>query len=884
MKRIHKQFLFLYSVISITLLIFLLWIFREYDKGFGWSIDSLPVQLPMFAYLRDYVRNLFWGVDAESARHILYDSRIGLGGDALTFLSMWYLEPLSFTGVFFDNIHIEKAYDVLVLVRLYLIGLSFGIMCLYEHKENVYAITVGSLVYAFSGWTFFYIRHPVFYAGLIYLPILLISAKDTLKGKRGIPFIIIVALSAWTSYYYLYINTIILAFYCLSETFLDNENNDNRKRFLLLMRVAWRYILGVCMSMAVFLPNVLTFLNSDRTIKHLETGSMWRYETGWFHRVLAGLITTYYSAGHWLHNGFLPIGVLSLVLVCAFVRNKRFIIWSLLVAVGMAVPFFTYVFSGFSSIQFRWNYVIGLICAYAVVIFWNDRGQIGIKPVYYSIILIVFLMLPILYDDVNNKFYMEATLFLVLYLIPVTLYSLFHRKVDVLFFVIMLAFVVCNVVFDIRYNFMPEYGNYISEFVDSGESIACITDEPRKVSDKIDDMSFYRIDSPRLKVDNESSYVFLDYNGVSAYHNVLDGHVADFYHGLENVNTRLLDTIDHDSRTVLNEITSVKYFLAYKEDAAYVPYGYALYDSDGDVDIYRNEYALPIGYGYSEIIPESAYEQLTSLDKQSVIMKAAVVDEELPLEEYSASSSRIIQSDISYSFHGCEYDEQTHICKVTEPGGYLTVHYNNKEDSETYLRLSHLNIDDYYDVYWKIRVYNDSVDKIVELRSSSATYSYGNYDYMINLGYDSPEDTVNIAFPFICEFPVDEIEILHYPMADYPADATALRNKGLKNAVFENGYLEGDYTAEENELCVLSVPYSSGWTAYVDGKKQDIIRANIAFMGLLMTKGTHHIELRYVTPGLKTGIIVSLFAWLIFIIYLILSRKSEPPVESSTQS
>ena len=67
----------------------------------------------------------------------------------------------------------------------------------------------------------------------------------------------------------------------------------------------------------------------------------------------------------------------------------------------------------------------------------------------------------------------------------------------------------------------------------------------------------------------------------------------------------------------------------------------------------------------------------------------------------------------------------------------------------------------------------------------------------------------------------------------------------------------GNIKLSEDKLLVLSIPYNKGWTAYVDGKKRDLKRVNVTYMGLLMEKGVHTIRLKYETYGLKQGCFIS---------------------------
>lgn len=77
----------------------------------------------------------------------------------------------------------------------------------------------------------------------------------------------------------------------------------------------------------------------------------------------------------------------------------------------------------------------------------------------------------------------------------------------------------------------------------------------------------------------------------------------------------------------------------------------------------------------------------------------------------------------------------------------------------------------------------------------------------------------------------------------------------------------------DDNLVFFSVPYESGWKAYVNGKETDIEKVNVGFMAVLGNSGENEIEFVYTTPGLYLGIAVSLFAFLLFATYLFAVKK-----------
>ena len=59
----------------------------------------------------------------------------------------------------------------------------------------------------------------------------------------------------------------------------------------------------------------------------------------------------------------------------------------------------------------------------------------------------------------------------------------------------------------------------------------------------------------------------------------------------------------------------------------------------------------------------------------------------------------------------------------------------------------------------------------------------------------------------------------------------------------------------------------------VDGQPVESFRANRAFIGLEVPAGTHDVELYYITPGLKQGILLSGMGVISLTVLLIMYRK-----------
>ena len=77
--------------------------------------------------------------------------------------------------------------------------------------------------------------------------------------------------------------------------------------------------------------------------------------------------------------------------------------------------------------------------------------------------------------------------------------------------------------------------------------------------------------------------------------------------------------------------------------------------------------------------------------------------------------------------------------------------------------------------------------------------------------------------------------------------------------------LSGRIAVGGDRVLQIAVPYSDGWRAWVDGAEQPVFRCGGMYMGLNLTAGEHEIEMRYTTPLLVPGAVVSLSALALFL-------------------
>ncbi len=117
-------------------------------------------------------------------------------------------------------------------------------------------------------------------------------------------------------------------------------------------------------------------------------------------------------------------------------------------------------------------------------------------------------------------------------------------------------------------------------------------------------------------------------------------------------------------------------------------------------------------------------------------------------------------------------------------------------------------------------------------------------------------------------------------------DIEKLRRECADSFTVTRTGFESTITLDNPNLVFFSVPYDEGWSATVNGKEVEVERVNTGFVAVYAEAGDNEIVFKYTTPGLKLGIIVSIAALALFLIYLLcvyIYRKKHPHIPEPEQ-
>lgn len=908
-KRKLLEYFCVYTLIFIFIAGIAFFPFLEEEYCLIWKTDGMPQYLIWLQYTGQYIRDVLSNLLHGQFTLPMYDFSIGMGSDVRSFVKP---DPVNLLGVFMTGEEYSwQIYSLLTLFKIYLIGISFSCYGFYMKKKR-YNVLAGAVLYTFSSYTFYQIeRHPQFYMGIVLLPLLCIGLEQIMQKKKLLFYTFLVAVSLMTSYYFLFINTILMGIYVLLRIGSIYETHRIRNFFQILWRIIVSYLFGCGMAVVFFAPSIASFFLSARMssgTKAAAVGSFFTYGADRIVKLFLSLTAPVRDAG-----SLTSISVSALMLPALILLFGRKLKQQLTLKVGvivgvilLMVPLFGYIFSGFSTVNNRWSF--GFVFLLAIV-FMTEFDQLRSMPKKQYLI---FAAAVVLYGvcwmltDPGKILYAAAFILLAAALLLLGFFRLRSTKIPVRIQKGgMLLFLAVSVAANGYVTNSAAFGNLVDQFQNRHTANHYFTASRYQYVADIPDDSFYRIDTNMMYNNYNNTAVALDYNGISLYSSTIGSGTIRYFTESESIGISALNrTLFLDNRTSQEALACVKYFITTKDGSRYAPYGFTLdpelsAQSD-EYDIYVNEHPLSIGYGYDSVLSRTEYESLSALEKQQAQLKGAVLSDE-DMEDFDTfSKTEEIGSDISTGSieitgvdKHIERDGNTY--QVKKKAKYKTtvvdgkevetdvspkVHFrtSSKKGCEVYLRFKNLTTD--LAKRTDVNVYTDDIEKRAIVRSDKDTYGLGVNDYLINLGYYDSDETIEgtISFARKGSYTFEDMEIYYVSMDSYEEEIAARNASGLTDVTQSDNRITGTVDASGDQLLAFSIPYHVGWKAYIDGEESKTYRVNTLYMGVKVPAGTHTVTLEYTSPGTTVGGAVSAVCTLLFLGAVIVQwrRKRRP--------
>lgn len=914
--------LLLMYVLHFTLLFAVMWFFlytvpfARMGRNYIWTQDGMTQTFTGTVYLSKALRNGF--ADLFSGRgwtFPMYDFQ----SPTRTAVST---EPLQLLAALFPLERMEFAYNFLTALRFYLSGLAFLLLCWY-FELNPWGALAGAVTYTFCGYAvgFFGIGYGTFEATMILFPLLVFGAEKILRKKKPYCFIAVVCISVITSVYLAVMMGVLIILYALVRIPDLYEGQETKGKLRIWGSFLLCGFLGILLSGVVLIPSLL---------QNLSTGRIGRsvFKRGFLSEFLfygksyySGFLNYFLAVEKQIDDKetFLGFSLLTIPAIAQLFldrdrKSRTLRVLFVLLTLMLWIPTAAYILSAFNATFNRFCFAYALCVSFILAarlpdLIAESKEELAVTG---AICLSYFFVCRFITDQAYYQ--SDAMLLLMVGFAAVCAGRYIPRKQMALFFLILTCFsvyyaVYTNTVYErnpwnpvsvhiTRFNEVgrareyyerSEYGLIDASGVNSGES------------------GFYRACGDIAQRESISASFLYDINGLSFHNSYAYPAYMEWLSEMES--PRLMDNImdfGPIARTQLLSQLSVRYY-ALRNEGSIHPYGFtkageAVDNSSLGVTMYsvsrygdpvtheilENPYYLPVGYTYVAYTPRSEYLELHPVDREALQLSSLVLEEapkDLTIERAYAqtdSTADRLKTKI-VAMNGLRWENG--ILTVDYSGASMTLALDGGKNVEWYLRLVGLDLTGFENsTYCLITADAGNGESYACFTDTDYEYANGASTQLLDLGYSrARRENITIWFYMTGQAKLDDIEVWSRPMGRYAEQINALREESLENVAFNWRGLTGDITVSRDKMLCFSIPYDSGWTAYVDGQKTKLYQANTAFMAVELPVGYHTVELRYWTPGLTAGIAMSAAGVVGLAVMAVLRKKAKAVVCADRQ-
>jgi uncharacterized membrane protein YfhO len=100
-----------------------------------------------------------------------------------------------------------------------------------------------------------------------------------------------------------------------------------------------------------------------------------------------------------------------------------------------------------------------------------------------------------------------------------------------------------------------------------------------------------------------------------------------------------------------------------------------------------------------------------------------------------------------------------------------------------------------------------------------------------------------------------------------------LADETLSLSHFSDTRVKGNITALSDGMLYVSIPYSTNWKVFVNGKKGEILPIGGGMSGITLQKGVYEIEFLYINNAFNAGIVISVISLAVFTVHIIRFKR-----------
>lgn len=876
LKQFAKNNIYTFITGAVALFIILLVYFCFDIIPFGdrtvYRMDLYHQYGPLFSELYDRI---------TEGKSLIYSWNSGLGMPFLGNFYNYLSSPISLIVLIFGHKNTFEAVATVIAIKAVLSSMSMANYLKKSQKINSPLICAFGILYAFSGYFIAYYWNVMWIDAMYILPFVVLGIERIIdKGKSGL-YLISLVYCIFTNYY---IGFMVCIFSCLyflyyyacrfdtlkaksdeleSEYFIDKVKNlffvNSAVKFaaaslcagiiLLFMLIPTVFILGSSSATKGTFPSEFKFYFNifDFLANHI-----------------ASLEPTIRSSGDTvlpnIYCGTLTVLLIPLYIFSDKISAKEKIASTVLLIImflSFNINYLNFIWHGFhfpNDLPYRQSFMysfILVILAFKAIknIEFSDRKTI----IASGGGLIAFIVLV---QEITSKNANDTSVYLTIgfvLLFTVILGLLQSKKNQAFALSVMVA---CSVTAEAV---SASTDHYVANQTKSSFTIDY--DDFKSIQSTVHSESkdfFFREETTKSRARMDPCW--FGYNGISVFSSMAYEKVANLQKYIGLYGNKINSYTYNPQTPIYNSFFSLKY--VYDKNSYIGENDYYTKLAENDTFIaYQNNYFLNIAFPVSADVEQfNASDAKNPVDAQEQLFEATTGIGGIFNRIYDY---RILYSNLMTVADFEKENESFRLSKMeTGSKAAATILFPSPVDGNVYIYVSSRNVEN-------VVVYSPVIQ-------NTMTVSDG---YILDLGKHKVGDEISVEIPLKDDVSFAQLDFCAFTIdkEKFAEGFEKLKDGQIEYEKFDETYIKGKYTANENEILFTSIPYDKSWNVYIDGKKvsnDNIIKVSDALLGIKTESGTHEIVFKFEIPCYRLCIYISAaFTVILLILYILKSRK-----------
>src|SRR5574344_352407 len=846
MKKKIKQFfiknkLYLYTILSALFIVILVYILQDvapFGKNSLLTIDFFHQYGPMLGEFYDRIKNHL---------NLIYSFNMAMGLPFFRNYFNYLSSPFNLILFLFNHDNLVMSYSVIIGLKTVVAAFSMVVFLKNKFKtESLYLIPL-SLFYAYCAYFIAYYWNIMWLDGLVFLPLVVLGIENLINKNKPLLYIISLAVMLYANYFIAYMICIFSVIYFIG--YLINQTEKFNLKTILkkvgLFGLSSLLAGGLCACFLFPMYKALTSISATSDTIPFSQYYDFTFKEFFFNH-FSGVGSTVLNSGITtapnISCGILAVALFILFIINPKIKLKTKIVYGLMLLILLSsflLGLLDYIWHGFhvpNDLPFRYSFlysfVMIIIAAYSLMNLKNLKFRWSIITYIIMLVLISFMKV-VNYQNISNDMLILNYAVITIYFLIAVLYYYFpkYKKWIPLIFIITASLEI-TVWINNNWNILQYIKDFYSDYNSTEKALDYI---------KKNDQEMYRIEKTNTLTFNDPSWY--NYYGQSTFSSMEYENMAVLEHNLGLPGNEINSYYYKQTTPIYDLMSNIKYFIGTNQDNI----NYEEIYSKDNITINKAKYNAGLMFGLNSNIKKWTYSYSNPFMIQNDFIAKGVGIENV-LEKVNSNNK------IVYNENGNTIVKYS----VKNEKGNLYLYQN--DSSIDFIIVNGI-------LYYSVDNYSYTDNLGIFQISSHESY---NEKYIININNTNDEFTYYVGYN---NYNNDSVNVYKLNENKFKDAFQKIEEQKVQITDFEEYKIKGTINLKENLTMFTSIPYDEGWVVKVDGKEIQTYPIGNALLGFNIPKGNHTIELNYIIPGFKTGILISIVSLSGLIILIIICNK-----------